>query len=239
VLSSAHREKREGVTVRSYAQVRKSGLKTIDEKRSVSRWFAAKANWFVLFVRTYEERRVAERLQSRLDPEKYVAFVPLKDYVYKKKGVLEKRKIPWIGGYVFIAAMVGAEELLQTVKPLIFNDPTVYKLLSNDGERQSIMLSPSDKAVMTALLDENFNIEPLEAVQVGDTVEVIDGVLETYGGEVISVDAKKQVSVVRMDFMGRLTDFELPLEYVVSTRDLPNTGGLKNRADKSEGGKSE
>lgn len=38
--------------------------------------FAHTSNWFVIFVQTYEERWVVERLQDKLGPERYIVSVP-------------------------------------------------------------------------------------------------------------------------------------------------------------------
>ncbi|GHS90817.1 hypothetical protein AGMMS49957_17460 [Synergistales bacterium] len=190
-------------------------MKTIEEKRTLSRWFAANANWCVLFVQTYEERRVASRIQDKLDKEVYAVFVPMKNYVHKKQGKTTVRKIPWLSGYVFVAAMVEAEELANAVSPLILLDSTIYKLLSNDGDHASILLSEKDKALLTALLDENFNIPPLEALVVGDKVELINNPLDGFDGEVLRVNLKKKTAMVRLKLLERTMDCELALELMI------------------------
>jgi hypothetical protein len=104
-------------------------MKTIEEKQTLSKWFAHTANWFVLFVRTHEERNAAERIQEKLDAEKYVVFVPTKDYAFKKEGKVIRRKVPWLDGYVFIAATVSAHECLQEVKPIVLGNPGILQTL--------------------------------------------------------------------------------------------------------------
>jgi transcription antitermination factor NusG len=91
-------------------------MKTLEEKQAVSKWFVDEANWFALFVRTYEEQRVMEQLQSKLNPDRYVVFVPTKDYAFSKNGTKTIRRVPWLSGYVFIASMDSPEECLEEVR---------------------------------------------------------------------------------------------------------------------------
>jgi transcription antitermination factor NusG len=189
-------------------------MKTIEEKRTLSKWFAHSANWFVLFVRTHEERNAVERLQGKLDTEKYVVFVPTKDYAFKKEGEVASRRVPWLDGYVFIAATVSARECLEVVKPIVYGDPGIYKLLSNDGTSESVMLSKADKAVMTAILDENFNIPAIEAVQVGDRVNITERGLDGMSGSVKKVNKHKRTAIIEIHILGRILDCEVMLEYV-------------------------
>ena len=191
----------------------------LDEKRTIFKWFAHTANWFILFVRTYEEQRVAKRLQAKLDPNRYVVFVPTKDYAFKKNGRTTTRKVPWLSGYVFIAATVVSQECVDTVKPIIYNDSYIYKLLSNDGVSDNIELSQHDKAIMTTILDENFNISSIQAIMVGDKVSIIDGVLERTGGKVIRVNKHKQTAHIEIFILGRPVVFEIMLEFVTKSEE--------------------
>jgi transcription antitermination factor NusG len=201
-------------------------MKTLEDKRTLSKWFAHTANWFVLFVQTYEERRTAERLQKKLDPEKYVVFVPTKDYAFKRNGKLFPRKVPWLDGYIFIAADADSRECLKTIAPLIRGDSDIYKLLSNDGLPENIALTPHDKAVMTSLLDEQFNIPAIEAVKVDDKVLVIDRTLEGIGGKVVKVNKHKQTARIQIEMFGRPIVCEVMLEYVVKPIGSVLRGGL-------------
>jgi transcriptional antiterminator NusG len=77
------------------------------------------------------------------------------------------------------------------------------------------MLSKADKAVMTALLDENFNIPALEAVQIGDRVKILEGGLGGMDGFVKKVNRHKQTATLEIHILGRIVDCEVMLEYVV------------------------
>jgi transcription antitermination factor NusG len=190
-------------------------MKTLDEKRMLSKWFAHSANWFVLFVQTRDERRIAKQLQKKLDADKYVVFCPTKDYAFKKAGKVESRRVPLFSGYVFIAATVSAEECSAAVTPLILNEPDVYRFLGNPNEPNDIALSEHDKSIMTALLDENFNVPALEAVAVGDRVQLLtNGILDGESGRVVKVKKNKRSAVIEVDVFDRTITCEVMLEFI-------------------------
>jgi len=191
-------------------------MKTIEEKRALSKWFGESMNWYALFVQTKKEQEVVERLQKRLNPAKYVAFVPTRDFAYRKKDVLTVRRVPWLAGYVFIVSAVTPQECVDDVKPIIQLDHYMYKLLSNGMQSEDIALSVRDKMIMTTLLDEDFNIPAFETVKEGDRVRVRDEVLKGVGGKVLKVNKHKQTITFEMLFLGRMVQCEVMMRYISS-----------------------
>jgi transcriptional antiterminator NusG len=191
-------------------------MKTLEEKQAVSKWFMDEANWYALFVRTYEERRVMEQLQGKLDSDRYAVFVPTKDYAFSKNGIKTIRRVPWLSGYVFIASMDSPEECLEKVRFHICRDPRVYKMLSNDGQMESTALSEHDKSIMTAILDEEFNIPAVEGVVIDDRVVILDGAFRGVGGKVVKINKHRQTATLELDiqFFGRATTLEVMLNII-------------------------
>jgi transcriptional antiterminator NusG len=191
-------------------------MKSLEEKQAASKWFSDEANWFALFVRTYEERRVMEQLQSKLDTDRYAVFVPTKDYAFSKNGIKTIRRVPWLSGYVFIASTVSPEVCLEDVRFHIYRDPHIYKMLSNDGHMESTALSEHDKSIMTAILDEEFNIPAIEGVMVDDRVVILDGAFRGVGGKVVKVNKHRQTATLELDiqFFGRPTALEVMLNII-------------------------
>ncbi|GHV55226.1 hypothetical protein FACS1894216_17000 [Synergistales bacterium] len=200
-------------------------MKTLEDKRTLSKWFAHTANWFVLFVRTGGEDSVVARVQRKLDPEKYVVFVPTKDRAFRKKSKVETIKAQWMSGYVFIAATVDETELLEAVAPLIMNDPNIYRLLANGSPSDGVKLTERDKSIMTALLDETFNIPAVEAVFVGDEVKIVESSLEGFGGRVKRVNKHKYSATIEMDMFGKTIDCEIMLEYLTKPEKVIKANG--------------
>jgi transcription antitermination factor NusG len=173
------------------------------EKQEVSKWFAETADWYILHVKAYEEQHIATRLQAAWDTEKYLAFVPMRDYAYHKKGRTYKRRIPWIHSYVFIAATVSEDECLAEIDRLTQYDEAVYKVLRNGGREDSAKLTERDRAFMRAILDESFTIPALEVVKVGDRLVIADGSpFAGMGGRIVRVDKHKHTATVAFGLCG-------------------------------------
>ena len=191
-------------------------MKYLEEKRTLSKWFAETANWFVLFVQTYKEQQVADSIQKKLNPEKYVVFCPTKDYAHnaKNQGKIAIPKI-WLRGYVFIASTASPNECLAELKPLIVSNKHIYRFLSNDGSPDDIALSTYDKGIMSEILDENFNIPALEAISIeGSKVKIIGDALEGFGGRIVKVNQQRQTAIVEMKLFGREVAFEIMFRFI-------------------------
>jgi len=185
------------------------------EKQTLSKWSAEGVNWFAVFCKTYEERRVAKSLQTLLDAEnagKYYVFVPTRDYAHQKKEVTI-RKVPWLNSYVFIATTESAENCTKMVASLIVNDTTIFKVLSYDNSREAAPLTEEDKQLFIAILDNNFHIPAIKAIVVDGKVEIQKNPIESNGGKIIKVNRRKQSALVEMFMMGENLKYEIALEF--------------------------
>jgi transcription antitermination factor NusG len=136
----------------------------------------------------------------------------MKDDAYHKQGKTITRKVPWINGYVFIATTADEDECLTELEQHTRLDDGVYKLLRNGDKNDSAKLNDHDRAIMRAILDENFNIPALETVQVGDRLIIADNSpLAGVGGEIIKLDKKKQIATVSVNILGKAVDYEVML----------------------------
>jgi transcriptional antiterminator NusG len=196
-------------------------MKSEDEKPPRAKWFSETSHWYVHFVQTQTEERVVSELHKKLDPDSYFVFCPTKDYAFKKQGKTTKRRVPWLSSYVFVAATVEANEFLETIRPLIQSNSDVYRLLSNDGEPDNVELSSRDKAIMTAILDEDFNIPALAAIMIDDKVKIIDGALDGFGGRVTRINKHKQTATIEMNLFNTIVPCEVMLEFIMKSPELP------------------
>jgi transcription antitermination factor NusG len=172
--------------------------------KELSKWFAETADWYVLFVKTYEEKRIADSLSALMDSEHYTVFVPMKDYAYHKQGATLTRKVPWINGYVFVATTVNETECLSELERHTHHDNAVFKVLRNGGKSDSAKLNDHDRSIMRAILDENFNIPALDTVQVGDKLVIADNSpLAGVGGNIVKINKNKQTATVSVETLGR------------------------------------
>ena len=153
-----------------------------------AKWFSSEYNWYAIFVRTLAEQKAVKHVQHLLDTKKYFVFCPTKDYAFKKNGAKQKRKVPWLKGYIFIISTEAEDAVKIALAPIVRIFEDVYKLLTYEKLNKRAMLTERDKAVMTALLDDEFNVAAVKAVVVGDKVQITDDALKGYGGRVVKVN---------------------------------------------------
>jgi transcription antitermination factor NusG len=185
-----------------------------NDKVQITKAFLRKANWFVIAVRDNSERTFAEHLQEQLGSDKYVVFVPTKSRKYKRKKTLEYRKVTCFKGYVFVVANVTQAEAFIALAPIVRAGEASYKLLANDEFPDSIALSAKDKALLTTLMNDEFNIPAIEAIRKGDKVVVMDSVLEGFGGRVVKVDIHNLSCDIEFELGGKKITETLGLEIV-------------------------
>jgi len=98
-------------------------------------------------------------LKSRLDNDKYLSFVIMKETIFWNKGNPEMCHKVLLPGYVIIKTKCSIEEILQDVRSIVFNPKNnIYKLLSYGNDNKNIMLCKSEQRAWESLLDSDFFI---------------------------------------------------------------------------------
>jgi len=178
--------------------------------------FVRTSNWYVIFIKTYEEYRFAERLQGELDASKYVVFVPTKDRTFREKTGIRLYKSVMFPGYAFVASSDEPETCYKTLKPLIFKDKTAYKLLGEEESSWCAVVDARDKAFLVRLMNKEFHIEAIEAVKVGYDVVIVEGAFKAFEGRVKKINKYRQTVDVEFatEFMGDIRTVTFALNVV-------------------------
>jgi len=191
------------------------------EAMSISRFepdkdFVRTSNWYVIFIKTYEERRFAERLQGELDASKYVVFVPTKDRSFRTKQEFQLHRMLLFPGYVFVASTDEPEMCYKTLKPIIFKDKMAYKLLGEEESSWCAVVDNRDKALLMRLMNKEFHIAAIEAVKVGHDVIIVDGAFAAFEGRVKKINKYRQTVDVEFatEFMGSVRTVTFALKMV-------------------------
>ncbi|GHU75053.1 hypothetical protein AGMMS49992_18230 [Clostridia bacterium] len=122
-----------------------------------------------------------------------------------------------MSGYVFVASNASKEEFIGIVKPIVKQHLGIYKLLTNGEDTNDVMLSEHDKTVMFALLDENFNIPAIDAVVIGDKVQIVDGLFNGKIGNIKRVNIHKRYAIVEIELFNTLLNYEVMLDVLKTT----------------------
>gem|GEM_PF-6713463 len=171
-----------------------------------------------MFVMTGKEEEAAEQLRKCLDEDEYAVFVPTKDYSFKKKGKVTKIvRTALISGYVFIATKNASDKAVGAIEPLLFTDPKLFRLLSNNGRHgESKAFTQKDRDVMAAfldILDDDFHIPAFAAVDDGERIQILENHLEKHGGEITKVNRNQSSATVRLQMLGQASKCEVALLY--------------------------
>lgn len=166
------------------------------------------ARWYIIHTYSSYENVVEESLHRMIENNGLEDFifeivVPVEDDIVEKNGkrkLIQRKKFP---GYVFLK--------------MVMND-TVWDLVAHTRGVTGFV-GPAGTA--TALTPEEVKRNGLEKIdiaefdiQVGDSVRVISGALESFIGEVEDVNAEHAKLRVLVQMFGRLTPVELEFSQV-------------------------
>jgi transcription antitermination factor NusG len=190
-------------------------MRTIEEKQVQSKWFGDEMFWYALFTRSTAERQVVDRIQKKVNPNEFFIFCPLKDYAFRRPGIIEARHVPWLSGYVFIISTVAPAECLSAIYPIIINDRNVFKFVRHSSDNDAIALSEHDKRIMRTLLDTDFHIPALNAVKKGDWIQIDDfSMFNGINAKVSHIQKRKQTATVEIEMLGTTVKYEVMLRYI-------------------------
>lgn len=119
--------------------------------------------WYVLFVRSNQERRVATRLQAR----EIEHFLPCYESVRQWKDRRVKLEVPLFPGYLFVRL-----PFLERMKAL-----TIANVVSLVGTRNLASAVSDEEIAWIKLGIEHGKAEPYPYLKVGHRVVVIEGVM--------------------------------------------------------------
>lgn len=166
-----------------------------------------KMQWFVVYVHTGCEDKVARGLREQIDKRRLNAFfgeilVPTREVTEVKAGKRVVNSKKYFPGYV-VVQMVMNNETFSLVKLM----PQVVMFL---GARQKPIAVTEEEARRLLKQVEEGSVVPDDIeYEVGQEVRVIEGPFTNFNGVVSEVDNVKQKMTVTVMVFGRGTSVEL------------------------------
>ncbi|GHV39520.1 hypothetical protein FACS189490_03240 [Clostridia bacterium] len=150
-----------------------------------------------------------------MDPTKYVVFVPTKDRSFRKKDVVQLHKVILFPGYVFVASTDDPETCYKKLEPMVMWDEAAFKLLGEETLKCAVV-SEQDKNLLAYLMNKEFHIPAVEAIKVGDIVEISNGILEGFEGRAVKINKYRKTVDIELssDFMGEMRTMTFALKLV-------------------------
>jgi len=174
--------------------------------------------WYVLFVKTGYEQKIANEISRvwRIGDSK--PFVPMYEAHFKRAGRVYPEKRRMCPGYVFIDSELNGLDFYKAARPHIIRSEKSLKLLrygKNDSfENKSYEMKREEYVTFLQLYNEEYCIEMSKGFVEGDLVYIADGPLKGFESRITKVRASKMEAVVAIEMMGRLTDVKVGLEII-------------------------
>jgi transcription termination/antitermination protein NusG len=163
-------------------------------------------HWYIILVRGGQEAKLIERIKSELIKKR------LKDQVRDLKVFNDENKKNFLKGYIFCYCFL-TPELVR----FFYSVPRVVSFLNHQRGSAELpeFVSPE--------LIENFSLEVKEkkekpevnyspSLNVDDLVRVTEGVFAGCEGKIISLDERQKRVKIDIDFAGKLTSIDVPME---------------------------
>ena len=166
--------------------------------------------WYVIQTLGGKEKETADMIRKCI-PSCYIedCFVAKRERMKKFHGSWYKIEETLFRGYLFV--ITGQpEKLYQRLK----NIPRLTKILGRE-ENYFIPLRKNEKRLLQSIGDKEHRTSISKvAIEEGKQVQVIDGPLKKYVGNVVKVNLHKREVVVEVTFMGRPVELKMGIEMV-------------------------
>ena len=169
---------------------------------------------YVLFVRSGDEDKINRILSNSLDLELYQPFVPKKAMIFKRFGIHKKILRKCFPGYVFIQSDVPPSEFKKHMFPVVYPIKEAYRFLHYGDDRNDIALRENERKSLLALFGDEFTIDCVAGVIVGDRIQIISGIFAEMEGKVKKIIPRKREVIIEIPFMGDLRPVSLGLDII-------------------------
>ena len=171
-----------------------------------------KMQWYVVYVHTGCEDKVARNLREQIDKRRLNAYfgeilVPSHEVTEIKAGKRVKTEKKFFPGYV-VVQMIMNDETFSLIKLM----PLVVMFL---GARQKpVPVTEEEARRLIKQVEDGSTVVDDIVYEVGQEVHVIDGPFANFNGVISAVDNIKQKMTVIILVFGRETSVELDFEQV-------------------------
>lgn len=166
--------------------------------------------WYVIQTLSGEEERTAHVITKMVSPDLIKeCFVPKRERMKKFHGSWNKVEEVLFQGYAFVDSEKPVE-LYEELRQV----PRLTKVLGREKDFFYPLEEKEEKLVRTIGDEKHRTSLSRVIVKEGKKIQVIDGPLKGYAGEVAEVNLHKREVTVRVEFMGRKLELKMGVEMV-------------------------
>mgnify|MGYP001133197006 CR=1 FL=1 len=180
---------------------------------------AVTGDWYILFVKTGCEEKVAGVLNEKMDQEKSRAFTPRKKIIFRRKGVDHIYQEILFPGYVFIETEKTFRELSREVQYLVSSLKVVYRFLHYADPRQAALHEEEKKEIM-AMCGGDLCLGNSKGIIEGGRIKILSGALVGKEAAIKRIDRHKRQAVIEMMLFGETREIVVALEILEVRKEL-------------------
>ncbi len=170
--------------------------------------------WYVIQTLGGQEEKTADMIRRMVTPDLIQeCFVPKRERLKKFEGRWNKVEEVLFQGYAFVISD-RPEELYEELKQV----PKLTKVLGRETD-YFIALGEKEKKLIESIGNQEHKTV-LSKVLAGEgkQIEVLDGPLKGYVGDIVKRNLHKREVVVQVEFMGRKMELKMGIEMVGMVR---------------------
>ena len=167
------------------------------------------SNWYVLFVKSRNETKICEALLR----EKYDAFIPMKEVIFRKGKMVERVQKIMFPSYVFVETdedYVTFNENLKVIKTKVSG---IVRNLKYDNEGTA-PLTKQEVELLNRLLGKKRVMEHSIGFIEGDRIIITEGPLMGFESQIVHIDRHKRQATLELDILGNRTATKVSLEII-------------------------
>lgn len=170
--------------------------------------------WYVIFVKTGNEKNMVSRLNSYFCNYIAEAFLPYMEIYHKYANKIVRKELKLMfPGYVFIKSSLGELDFFHKLKKFVLDTSSKLILLSY-SELEHYAMTKEDRAFFDDLFDENITMEASAGVICGDKVIITEGPLIGRESIIKKINRHKREATIEINIMGRSSFVTVGLDII-------------------------
>jgi transcriptional antiterminator NusG len=169
--------------------------------------------WYILFVRTGQERAAARDLLKEFHEDEITPVLPQVQKFFKRYGEVNIVTEYMFPGYLIVETAIENEEFLWRVRGSIRESPYIIKILEY-GDSENICVNDRDRAQIEQLLFGDQCIETSRGIIKGSQIVVTEGPLKGRERIIKKINRHRREAIIELEFMGNIREVKIGLEIV-------------------------
>jgi transcriptional antiterminator NusG len=172
-----------------------------------------KVYWYVLFVRTGSEEKLAKILAILFKNNNIIPFVPRKTMVFRRQGQKSLFTKICFPGYVFLESEIPPVEILKYAFRMLYYLKEVYGFL-HYKDRSTIAMRDSERLTLSKMFGKDRCIDMSLGFSDGDAITIVDGPLSGHESRILRINRKRGTVTIEIEMFGNMIEAQVGLEVV-------------------------